>query len=156
MSKFTWNAVIYFSSADEKIKLEKIPVQSFQVSGGVLRTIHLNSARDTDIVLELDDARDHKNLQIFIPPTEGIAVAQFSEAFIMKKKLKMDFYVVSRNGSRWIRAFNLYNENTEILRPPVPVQRAEKRALKIEMSLPQARLQEHSPKGKIAIALKDI
>lgn len=156
MSKITWSARIHFYSGDEKIKIENVPVLSFQVRGGVLRTIHLNSAKDTDIALELDDARDNKNIQIFIPPTEGIAVAQLGEAFLMKKPLKMDFFVDSQKGKTWIRAFNLYSEGALILRPPVTVQRSEARALKIEMSLPSPRLEEQSPRSKNIVTIKAI
>ena len=76
MSKITWKAMIYFESGDETIKLEKLPVTSFQVQGGVWRTIHLNSAKESDVAVELDDARDHKYLHDFLLPTEGIAAAQ--------------------------------------------------------------------------------
>lgn len=148
MSKINWSARIHFYSDDDKIKLENVPVLSYQVKGGMLRTIHLNAeTKESDIVLELDDARDNNNLQIFIPPTEGIAVAQLSEAFQTKKPLWISLFVDSKVGKTWLRAFNLYSQEVVITRQPVTAQRKEgERTLKIEMSLPHPSLEEYSPK----------
>ncbi len=151
MSKIKWSASMFFYSADEKIKIENMSVLSFQVRGGATRTVHLNSAKDMEIAFELDDARDHKNIQVFIPPTEGIAVAQLSEAFLYKKTLDAIFAIESKIGKTWLRTFHLSSTGTVILRHPVTVQRNEERALKIEMALPNAALNEQSPHGKGSI-----
>jgi len=156
MSKTVWNATINFYSTDDKIIIQNLPVVSFQVRGGAMRTIHLNAAKSTDIVLELDDARDHKNLQIFIPPSKGIAVAQLGEAYLLKKQMTMDFFLESKKGRTWIQAFNLYSGNALVLRHPVAVQKNETRALKIEMSLTDPRLEEMSPKSKYVMGSKAI
>lgn len=148
MSKITWKAMIYFESSDETVKLEKLPVTSFQVQGGLWRTIHLNSAKESDVAFELDDARDHKNLHVFIPPTEGIAAAQLGDAFISKKQLEALFVVEATNGKTRVKGFILKSNKAVITRHPVGVQRKEAHALKIEMSLPDPSLQEIVVNGK--------
>jgi hypothetical protein len=155
MSKITWKAKMYFESADKKVKIDELPVLSFQVKGGVARTVHLNSAQDTDIAFELDDARDFKNLQIFIAPTEGIAVAQLGEAFIFNKQLEAFFVVESVNGKTRLKSFVLKSDRAVITRQPVAVQRPEARTLKIEMALPEPSLREMVYNGK-CVRLKDI
>ena len=136
MSKVTWSAKMYFWSRDSKIKISGLQVFSFQVSGGATRTVHLNSAEESDVAFELDDARDFKNLQIFILPTEGIAATQLGEAFIGKLELDALFMVEARHGSTKLKGFSLNSVKTVIQRHPVTVQRKAERMLKIEMSLP--------------------
>jgi hypothetical protein len=150
MSNVTWKAKMYFESADEKVKIEELPVLSFQVRGGATRTVHLNSAKESDVAFELDDARDFKNIQIFIPPTEGIAVAQLGEAFIFSKQLDAIFVIESFSGKTRLRAFVLTSSKAVITRQPVGVQRQEARTLKIEMALPAPSLREMVYNGKLA------
>ena len=150
MSNVTWKAKMYFGSADEKVKIDELPVLSFQVKGGATRTVHLNAAKESDVAFELDDARDFKNIQIFIPPTEGIAVAQLGEAFVFNKQLDAMFVVESFNGKTRLRAFVLASPKAVITRQPVGVQRQEARALKIEMVLPEPSLREMVVNGKWA------
>lgn len=146
---------MFFESADKKVKIDDLPVLSFQVRGGATRTVHLNSAQDTDVAFELDDARDFKNIQIFIPPTEGIAVAQLGEAFIFNRQLLALFVMESFNGHNRLKAFVLRSDKAVITRQPVAVQRQEARTLKIEMVLPEPSLREMVYTGKSSI-LKDI
>jgi hypothetical protein len=155
MSKITWNARMYFESDDKKVKIDELPILSFQVRGGATRTVHLNSAESTDVAFELDDARDFKNLHIFIAPTEGIAVAQLGEAFMFTKRLDAIFVIESRIGKTLTKAFVLRSEKAIITRQPVTVQRKEERTLKIEMVLPDPSLREMSYNGKGG-RLKDI
>ena len=136
MSNITWSAKMYLRSDDNKVKISGLQVLSFQVSGGATRTVHLNSAEESDVAFELDDARDFKNLHIFILPTEGIAATQLGEAFIGKLELGALFMVEARNGATTLKAFSLSSEKTVIQRHPVTVQRKAERRLKIEMSLP--------------------
>ena len=149
MSKVTWSAKMYFWSRDSKIKISGLQVFSFQVSGGATRTVHLNSAEESDVAFELEDARDFKNLHIFISPTEGIAATQLGEAFIGKLEFEAVFQVESRNGSTKLKGFALASDHAVIQRHPVTVQRKEQRMLKIEMSLPDPYLLQvsYNPKG---------
>ena len=149
MSKVTWSAKMYLRTDDLKIKIDNLRVHSFQVSGGATRTVHLNSAEESDVAFELDDARDFKNLHIFISPTEGIAATQLGEAFIGKLEMDALFLLEARNGSTKLKVLSLNSEKVIIQRHPVTVQRREQRMLKIEMSLPEPSLWQtsYNPKG---------
>src|SRR5687767_10517348 len=80
----------------------KCPISSFSVVGGAYRSVNLDSTDDVSISSELEQARQHKNITLFMPPTKdhvGVEVAMtlahaemkkstLSIAFIIKKQLK--------------------------------------------------------------------
>jgi hypothetical protein len=144
MSEITWTAKMFFESADKKVVINDLPVLSFQVSGGMTRTVHLNSAQESELAFELDDARDFKNIQIFIPPAQGIAVTQLGEAFVDKKELEVILAVEAKKGSTRLKAFVLKSDTAVIQRHPITATRENERTLKIEMTLPDPQLQEVS------------
>lgn len=148
MPEIKWTAKIFVGSADNKVNITSVPVLSFQVNGGRLRTVHLNAAQESDLAFELDDARDFKNIQVFIAPTQGIAATQLGEAFVDKKELEVFFVAESRKGATLLKAFALKSDKAVVLRHPITTQKQEQRTVKIEMSLPNPFLQEVSYNSK--------
>lgn len=147
MSKISWKAIIYLESADKKVNINRLPVLSFQVKGGATRTVHLNSADDMEVAFELDEARDFKNIQIFVAASEGIAAAQLIEAAAFKKRLDALFFIESTSGDKKLKGFTLRSKTALLTRQPVQTQRQEQRTLKIELALPNAVLEERIISG---------
>lgn len=148
MSKIAWKAKIYLESADSKININSLPILSFQVKGGAMRTVHLDSADDMEIAFELDEARDFKNIQIFIAASNGLAAAQLIEAAAFKKRLDAMFFIESTSGDKKLKGFTLRSKTALITRHPVATQRQEQRTLKIELALPNPILQERIINGQ--------
>jgi hypothetical protein len=144
MSEIKWSAIMFFESADKKVMINDLPILSFQVDGGMKRTVHMNTAQESDVAFELDDARDFKNIQVFIPPTQGIAATQLGEAFVDKKELEVILAIEAQKGATRLKAFVLKSDKAVIQRHPITATRENARTLKIEMALPDPQLQEVS------------
>ncbi|MEZ5426858.1 MAG: hypothetical protein R2747_11365 [Pyrinomonadaceae bacterium] len=57
------------SQADVKGERINIPVHSFEVNGGANRKINVHSTDEISISSEFEQARTHKNIIFYIPPT---------------------------------------------------------------------------------------
>src|SRR5262245_54034395 len=81
--KYEAELVILPWTADDGRPFEKasVPVKSFSVDGGANRTIDLKSTDDVSVASELEQARTHENLTVFIPPTNDFRAVKLVQLY---------------------------------------------------------------------------
>ena len=135
---------------DNKFKFS-VSANSFSVVGGASRTINLNSTNDISITSELEQARQYKNITVFMPPSptsEDMEVAvELIDCALKKTVLIFDFHVSKYSNGRMIEELNLVDAKATISKTPSIVAN---RSLMIEVSLPSAILTDafYGTKGR--------
>lgn len=133
----------YFGYIDKNYEFEKFRVnaKSFSVVGGASRTINVDSAKDISITSEFEQARQYKNITVFMPPSptsEDMEVAvDLISCATNKTVLLFDFHVSKYSGKILVEELNLVDTNATITKPPIMVG---DKLLMIEVSLPSAQL----------------
>lgn len=133
----------YFGYQDRNYELVKnmVKAKSFSVVGGASRTIDVDSAKDISITSEFEQARQYKNITVFMPPSptsEDMEVAvELTKCAMSKTILLFDFHVSKYSGGRLIEELNLVDLNATITKPPSIVAN---NLLMIEVALPAAKL----------------
>lgn len=111
------------------------------VVGGATRTINLDSTNDISITSELEQARQFKNITIFMSPSptsEDMEVAvELTDFVIRKRSILFDFHVGKYSSGKLIEELNLVDENAAISKTPTL---GLGRSLVIEVSLPSTGL----------------
>lgn len=59
-----------FNNDELSVNRLDVPINSFEVIGGTVRRININSTDDISISSELEQARSYKNINLFLPPTK--------------------------------------------------------------------------------------
>lgn len=129
----------------------KVKAASFSVVGGAARTINLGSTNDISITSELEQARQYKNITVFMPPSSGsedmeVAV-ELIDCALKKKVLIFDFHIGKYSNGRMIEELNLVDAKATISKTPSI---AANRSLMIEVALPSAVLTDaiYSKQGR--------
>ncbi len=116
-----------------------VPLHSFSVLGGAVRTIKADSTNDISVASELEQARTYKNITLFMPPAKDhldMEVALDLTNYANKKtELLFSVHVERRSGGRQVVGLNLVDQHARIERPP---SLGANRLLMIEVLLPSA------------------
>lgn len=144
MSKISYTGLASF--ADKDFKGAAVPVNSFEVAGGAKRIIDLDSKAEMNIASEMEDAKTFKNLTLFLSSADGLAAARLEEAFAGRKQLRIFFRVEVFSGPTMTKAFTLISEAATVKKHPSAA--GDKKLLKVELSVPDAKLGQISQKSE--------
>jgi hypothetical protein len=135
----------YYYEFDDLLynKGQSIPIISFSVEGGANRKIYLASSSDISITSEMEQARAHKNITLFMPPTKNhvdmeAAVELIGIALNKPADFGIDFWVEKRLGNNQLERLSLHEENPALIKRPTVIAG---HLLMIEVSLPDAFLE---------------
>ncbi|MEW6129657.1 MAG: hypothetical protein AB1757_21635 [Acidobacteriota bacterium] len=108
----------------QKIPVERwdIPVHSFEVEGGANRMINLKSTDEISISSEFEQARMHKNIIFYIPPTKdflGVKLVGLRDNTLVLFELTFAISVYS--GNRMTQMLRITSEFSSVRETPTPV-----------------------------------
>ncbi len=146
-----YEAPFLYSVQTDKIHVvspANIFVSSFSVLGGASRTINLNATTDFSISSELHQARQYKNITLFMSPTDDgkdMQVAmELTEYAIKKAPMLLNVYIEKWADGKIIELLTIADFEASIKHPPRIVAN---RLLMIEVSLPSAYIRHGESKG---------
>jgi hypothetical protein len=121
-------------------------ISAFSVVGGAHRSINLDSTDDVSISSELEQARQYKNITLFMLPTHAhddmdVAMNLVNIA-LEKSTLWVDFFIAKFANGKVIEELRLICADTTIIRPPALVAQ---HLLMIELQLPSVTLSHGKP-----------
>ena len=132
----------YFGYVDKnnyEVFKHYVKATAFSVIGGAVRKIDLSSATDIGVTSEFEQARQYRNIRIYMPPTsngEDMEVAvELTNFAIKKKSILFDFHVSKYTSGKLVEELNLLDENATIAEIP---SLDGNRSLVIEVLLPSA------------------
>jgi hypothetical protein len=98
-------------------------IGTFMVDGGASRAIRLKSASDMSISSELEQARQFKNISLFMGPTKSHndmkTALELSDAAVKKTVLSFEFEVQKESGRKTLEVIRLVDYGATIKKPPV-------------------------------------
>jgi hypothetical protein len=113
-------------------------IRAFEVDGGAVRRINLDTPDEMDIGSEMEQAKTYKNIKFYLPPTRGIEIAQLGKLFTEKTSLKILFEIMVFSGKTKTKSLALSDEAGIIVTQPTPV--GEKTSVEVKVSIPNANL----------------
>ncbi|MEW6130411.1 MAG: hypothetical protein AB1757_25480 [Acidobacteriota bacterium] len=133
---------ITFSRKDNKyVGGPFVAISSFSVVGGSKRTINLKATSDFSISTEFEQARQYKNITLFMPPTQGgddMQVAlQLSENAAKNNLMILNLNIEKFTNGKRIAMFRLMDWGATLKKPPQIVAEG---LLMIEVSLGKAEI----------------
>ena len=134
-----------------------VPLHSFSVLGGAVRTIIASSTNDISVASELEQARTFKNVTLFMPPAKDhldMEVALDLTNYANKKtELLLSVHVEKRSGGLNLFGLNLVDKHARVERPP---SLNANRLLMIEVLLPSAFITSETYKKGRWVSTEDI
>jgi hypothetical protein len=137
--------LLYAIIEDDKEKPERanIPVGIFLVEGGTNREININSADDVNLVSEMEQAITHKNITLYLPPTQDgkdmqVALTLTEVALNNKLSLHMQLIVEKHSKGKKIEVFYLNMTNATLVQRPHIVTIENGPMLKVILRFPEA------------------
>jgi hypothetical protein len=133
---------------DSVLNASFIPVTSFAVKGGAKRLIDLSATDDLSLVSEFEQARNFKNIALYLPPTSNFEWLDLTEISIHHLQFLMVFFATGKIGDTVTHEFVLSSKNAEITEAPGRFTNGGSgTVLKVSMALPETKLTHGSPEG---------
>jgi hypothetical protein len=134
---------------DSVLKGSFIPVKAFSVKGGAKRLIDLASTDDLSLVSEFEQARNFKNISLYLPPAKNFEWLDLTEISIHHLPVSMFFFASGNIGQTVIHQFTLACKIAEITDSPSKTTDGgiKNIVLKVSMSLPETQLIHGSFQG---------
>jgi hypothetical protein len=152
--KGEFSYISFVKKIDKYVGGPSVAISSFSVVGGSRRTINLKATNDFSISSEFEQARQYKNITLFMPPTSGgddmkVAV-ELTENAGTKNPLILYFDIEKYANGKRIEMFRIIDFGASIKKPPQIVAEG---LLMIEVSLgtPQIGYGESNSKGEIEL-----
>jgi hypothetical protein len=146
-----YEGTLSYYNAEEKagLMVGDAFIQSFSVDGGASRTINLKSPTDMSISSELEQARQFKNLTLFMPPTKNHrdmeTALQLSQAAVKKNLIAINFSIQKIIGQTLLEMISLIDLGATVKMPPTIVGN---HMLKIDLALSKTRIAYDRPVKK--------
>ncbi len=133
---------------NSELKASFIPVAGFSVKGGAKRFIDLTSTDDISLVSEFEQARNFKNIVVYLPPTHNFEWLDLIEISIHHLPVYIVFFAQGKIGQTLTHEFTLSCKTAEITESPSKMTNGGKElVLKVNMVLPETNLIHGSPQG---------
>jgi hypothetical protein len=132
MSQITWKAGFNYDAVDFVMtptqltaidfKSDNNRISYFSVEGGAKRMIDLRSPDVASLPLELQDARQHKNIRLFVPLKNVLVLSQFNIIFARQLSVTLLFALVGYHGRTPNQALFLSSapSGARVIEPPMP------------------------------------
>lgn len=145
MAETKWSGFFGYKAAhkdiDSVLKGTFIPVSYFSVKGGASRVIDLTASDDLSLVSELEQARNFKNISLFLQPTQNFEWLDLTEISIHRLQFSMFFFAQGKIKETLTHEFTLSCKNAEIVESPGKFTDGGKgTVLRVSMTLPETKL----------------
>jgi hypothetical protein len=153
MAEIKWRGFFSYKSEHQDIvsvlKGNSLPVAAFSVKGGRSRVIDLASPNDIDLAGEFLQARNFKNVTVFLSPTKGFEWLDLTEISIHRLPVLSVFFAQGKIGETVTHEFTLGSVKSRITEPPGKATVPEKglTLMRVSISLPDPKLTHGSPQG---------
>lgn len=153
MAEIKWRGFFSYKAMhkdiDSVLKGSSVPVAAFSVKGGRIRIIDLASPDEINLAEEFLQARNFKNVTVFLSPTKGFEWLDLTEISIHRLPVFSVFFAQGKIGETLTHEFTLSSASARIIEPPRKTTVSEKRLtlLRVAISLSDAKLTHGAPQG---------
>lgn len=154
-TRYEANLTYSFTKGDVITVKAGIDIYSFSVTGGANRKIDLNSTDEMNIGSEMEQAKNLKNINFFLLPSQGLVINDMGEYYSNKTPISIDFVVSVYVGKVMTKSLELNSETSAITTHPWKTGSDKKPLIIVETSIPDAKLKYTSRKSKNNIVEED-
>jgi hypothetical protein len=97
-----------------------IPLHSFEVDGGANRKIELNSADEISVSSEFEQARVHKNIIFYVPPTKDFLAVKLVDIGRTPEWFDITLVISIFSNGKLIKALRFSSGQAWFSRTPAP------------------------------------
>jgi hypothetical protein len=134
---------------DSVLNAAVVPVTHFSVNGGAQRVVDLGATDDISFVIEFAQARNYKNISLYLPPARNFEWLDLTEVAMHGLPLSISFSTAGTIGEKTAQTFELLCENARITEPPSRLSDvvAKTLVLVVRLSLPETKILHGSLQG---------
>jgi len=152
MAETKWAAFLSYKAKhtdiDSELKGAFVPVSQFSVKGGAKRMIDLTVTDDISLVSEFEQARNFRNISLFVARTKGFEWHHFWEIADHGLPLTIAFFASGRSGKTVRHEIILTCRTARITNPPgKEIDWSGNGLLRVNLSLPDITLEHNSLQG---------